>query len=103
VGAAVVSGGLLVLASQFAAAIVQVDQPVPPSVAGLTPAQASELGLQLHLSLTGWFTFDVLAAFALFVVAIVLGCARWEEIQDSSAGSRPSAPDAFSASSRPWS
>ena len=69
VAAAVVAGSLIVLASQFTSAIVQVDQPVPPAVAGLTPSQASQLGLQLHLSLTGWFTLDVLAAFALFVAS----------------------------------
>ena len=39
VAAAVVAGSLIVLAAQFTTAIVQVDQPVPPSVAGLTPSQ----------------------------------------------------------------
>jgi hypothetical protein len=75
-GAALVAGSLIVLASQFTSAVVQVDKPVPPSVAGLSGAQASQLGLQLHMSLTGWFTFDLLAAFALFVAAMVVAHVR---------------------------
>ena len=57
--AALVAGSLIVLATQFIAAVVQVDRPVPPSVAGLSPTQANQLGLQLHMTLTGWFTLDL--------------------------------------------
>jgi hypothetical protein len=101
--ASVVVGSLLVLASQFTAAIVQVNQPVPPSVAGLTPAQAEQLGLQLHLSLTGWFTLDVLAAYALFVAVMVIGYLRPVTVQENSAGTWPTAPEARSPVSLPWS
>jgi hypothetical protein len=36
----------------------------------------------LHMSLTGWFTFDLLAAFGLFVAAMVLGHVREERSED---------------------
>ena len=74
-----------------------------PSVAGLTPAQSDQLGLQLHLSLTGWFTLDVLAAYALFAAVMVIGYLRLVEVQASSAGTWPSAPEARSPASLPWS
>jgi hypothetical protein len=103
VAALVVVGSLLVLASQFTSAIVQANQPVPPSVAGLTPAQSTELGLQLHLSLTGWFTLDVLAAYALFAAVMVIGYLRPATAQENSAGTWPTAPEARSPASLPWS
>ncbi len=103
VGAAAVAGSLIVLAGQFAAAVVQVDQVVPASVAGLSPSQANQLGLQLHLELTGWFTFDLIAAFCLFVAAMVLGHAREIDPQAISAATRPIAPDARRAATLPWS
>jgi hypothetical protein len=103
VGAAAVAGSLIVLAGQFAAAVVQVDQVVPASVAGLSPSQANQLGLQLHLDLTGWFTFDLLAAFCLFVAAMVLGHVREVDPQAISAETWPIAPDARRAATLPWS
>ena len=96
-------GSLIVLASQFTSAIVQVDQTVSPSVAGLTPAQANQLGLQLHLSLTGWFTLDVLAAYALFVAVMVIGYLRPVEAQANAAGAWPAAPEARQPATLPWS
>jgi hypothetical protein len=102
-GAALIAGSLIVLASQFTAAIVQVDHHVPPAVAGLTPAQANQLGLQLHMSLTGWFTFDVLAAFALFVTAMVLGHVRDVAVPSTSIRQWPSAPQAGPPAPLPWS
>ena len=96
VAAAVVAGSLLALAAQFTTAIVQVNQAVLPSVVGLTPAQSAELGLQLHLSLTGWFTVDVLAAYALFVAVMVIGYLRPVAVQENSAGTWASAPEARS-------
>jgi hypothetical protein len=101
VAASAVAGSLLVLAAQFTTAIVQVNQPVSPTVVGLTPAQAAQLGLQLHLSLTGWFTVDVLAAYALFVAVMVIGYLRPVAVQENSAGTWASAPEARSPASLP--
>jgi hypothetical protein len=101
VAASVVAGSLLALAAQFTTAIVQVNQPVPASVVGLTPAQAAQLGLQLHQSLTGWFTIDVLAAYALFVAVMVIGYLRPVAVQENSAGTWASAPEARSPASLP--
>ena len=71
--------------------MVQVDRPVPPSVAGLSPTQANQLGLQLHMTLTGWFTLDLLAGFALFVAAMVFGHIR-EVTSQPGAGSTAGLP-----------
>lgn len=90
VAAAATCGVLLVMLSEFVSAVVQVDH-VSPSVAGLTPAQASQLGLVIDLKLTGWFTWDVLVAFALFVAVMVRATAR--PLQEDSPAIRPSAPD----------
>ncbi len=91
VGAAAVCGVLLVLASQLAAAVVQVDQPLSPAQIGIGAGQAGQLGLQLALELTGWFTVDALAAYALF--AAVMVWANLREHQENSPGTAPSAPD----------
>ena len=104
IAAAVVVGSLIVLAAQFTSAIVQVDQTVPPSVVGLTPAQQTQLGLQLHLSLTGWFTFDVLAAYALFVAVMVIGYLRPVEAPGQRRRRLADAPeDTRSPAGVPWS
>jgi hypothetical protein len=91
-GAALVAGALIVLATQFTAALVQVDHAVPPSLAGLSAAQANQLGLHLRMTLTGWFTFDLLAAFALFVTAMVIGHVREVPGETSSVESWPGSP-----------
>lgn len=98
VGAAAVVGGLLVLTSQFVAAVVQVDQPVSPSALGISPAQARDLGLELSLKLTGWFTLDALAAYALFAAVMVWATLR--KVQESSAGTPPSTPERRSEAMR---
>jgi hypothetical protein len=91
VGAALTCGTLLVLASQLVAAIVQVDRPVSPSLIGLSPSQAAQLGVQLGLKLTGWFTVDAIAAYALFAAIMVWATLR--VVHENSPGVRPSAPD----------
>jgi hypothetical protein len=103
IGAAAVAGSLIVLAAQFASAVVQVDQVVPPSIAGLNATRANQLGLQMHLTLTGWFTFDLLAAFCLFVAVMVLGHAREEGPQALSAETWPIAADSHGPAALPWS
>jgi hypothetical protein len=90
VAAAAITGALLVLACEFVSAVVQVDH-ASPAVAGLTPAQASQLRFVINLKLTGWFTVDVLAAFSLFVAVTVWATAR--TAQENSPDARPSAPE----------
>lgn len=91
IGAAAVAGSLLVLASQLVAAVVQVDEPVPASDFGLSTPQARELGLSLSLKLTGWFTIDALAAYALFAAVMVWATLR--VVQQNSPGTVPRAPE----------
>jgi hypothetical protein len=73
---AATSAVLTVLAAQFVSAVIQVDQAVPPSIAGLSGAQARQLGLTLSLRLTGWFALDMIAALALLVVTVVVAAAK---------------------------
>ncbi|HVA75332.1 MAG TPA: hypothetical protein VNF71_12290 [Acidimicrobiales bacterium] len=95
------AGVLGMLAAQFVAAVAQVDQAVPPSIAGISPAQANQLGLTIGLKLTGWFLGDVLLAFALFTLTMALATAR--PVQENSAAALASAPDARSAATSAWS
>lgn len=95
VGAAATVGSLLVLTSQFVAAVVQVDQPVSPANFGISDAQAHALGLQMTMRLTGWFTLDALAAYALFATVMVWATLR--VVHENSPGTSPSAPERRSA------
>ena len=101
-GAALVAGSLIVLGAQFTAAIVQADHAVPPSVAGLSPAQSSQLGLQLHMSLTGWFTVDVVAAYALFAVTMIIGYLHEVKAPPVPARAWPGEVEAPYPGSLPW-
>lgn len=94
VGAALVVGALLVLTAQLVAAVVQVDQPVPPADFGITAQQARALGLQLSLRLTGWFTLDALAAYALFAAIMVWATLR--TLHENSGGTPPRTPESNS-------
>ena len=91
-GAAAVTGGLLVLVSQLASAVLQVDRPA--EAIGISSAQARSLGLSLSLKLTGWFTLDAIAAYALFAAVMVWATLR--VTQESSVGVSPSTPDSRS-------
>lgn len=91
IGAALVAGGLVVLASQFVSAVIQVGEAVPAADFGISPTQARDLGLSLSLKLTGWFTVDALAAYALFAAVMVWATLRL--VQDSSPGTLPNAPE----------
>lgn len=103
VGSAAVCGALVALASQFVAAVVQVDLPVSPAVAGLSPSQANRVGLVLGLQLTGWYTLDVLVALALLATVVMISTARVAARQENSAGTWPSAPLARSDATLPLS
>lgn len=67
---------LALLAAQFVSAVIQVDQAVPPSIAGLNGAEARQLGLTLSLKLTGWFALDALLALAVLVATVVVAAAK---------------------------
>jgi hypothetical protein len=86
--AAAVGGSLIVLGSQFVSAVVQVDEPVTLTT---IPARYLELGSEFGIKLTGWFTIDVLAAFALFVATMVWATSR--VVYTNSRGTLPSAPE----------
>jgi hypothetical protein len=99
VGAAAVIGALLVLTTQLVAAVVQVGLPVSPGELGLSQSQVSQLGLLLQMRLTGWFTLDALAAYALFAAVMIWSNLR--VVHENSPGTRPSAPDVRS-DAIPW-
>ena len=73
---AATAGVLSLLAAQFVSAVIQVDQAVPASIAGLNGAQARQLGLSLSLRLTGWFALDAILALAVLVVTVVVAAAK---------------------------
>jgi len=101
-GAAGATAGVLgMLAAQFVAAVTQVDQAVPPAIAGVSPSQARQLGLVINLNLTGWFLLDVLAAFALFALTMAFATAR--TVQADSEAALPRTPDSRSAPTSAWS
>jgi hypothetical protein len=86
--AAAVGGSLIVLGSQFVSAVVQVDQPVMLTT---IPVRYLQQGSQFGIKLTGWFTIDVLAAFALFAAAMVWATSR--VVYANSRGTVPKTPD----------
>lgn len=90
VGAAVVVGSMIVMASQLVSAVALAASP-SASDFGVTPAQIQEYGLNLSLKLTGWFTLDALAIYALF--AAVMVWANLREVQANSPGAGPMAPE----------
>jgi hypothetical protein len=97
-GAAAAVGGLIVLLSQLISAVIQVDQPVSPNLAGLSATRAAQLGFALNINLTGWFTLDALAAFAMFAAMMVWATGR--PVYANSPGTLPSAPEARSEAMR---
>ncbi len=103
-GAGLAVGSLLVLAATMASAVVQTDQPVSPSTFGLTPAQATGMGLQVGMRLTAWFVVESLAAYALFAVVMIWSTLRVppdRAAQENSTGIRPNAPD-WRSEAIPW-
>ena len=78
-GTAATIGVLAMLCAQFLSAVIQVDQAVPPSIAGLSGPQAHQLGLTLSLKLTGWFALDAILALAVLIATVVVAAATTEE------------------------
>lgn len=99
IGAAAVAGMLLVLSSQLASAVVQVDIPVTAEQLGINPSTATQLGLSFSLHLSGWFVLEAVAAFGLFATVMVWATLRVDH--ENSPGTLPSAPEARS-DAIPW-
>jgi hypothetical protein len=69
-GAALLAGAIIPMAAQVISAIVQVGEPTSPAQFGLTPAQASRLGLTINVGLTPAFWI-----YCVFIVVLVVSCA----------------------------
>ena len=89
------------LGAQFLSAVIQVDQSVPPSIAGLSVPQARQLGLTLSLKLTGWFALDALLALALLVATVVAAAAK-SPSAETSPNPAPAPVDGPPAASPAW-
>lgn len=99
VGAALAIGSLLPLAAQLVGAVVQVDEPVPLSDLGLSPSQADQLGIQVGLRLTGWYTLEALAVYALFAAVMVWATLRL--VHEGSSHANRANPE-FRRQAIPW-
>ncbi|HWE56808.1 MAG TPA: hypothetical protein VG435_14945 [Acidimicrobiales bacterium] len=98
VGAAAVVGALIVMSSQLASAVALASAPTAADF-GVTPAQVQQLGLSLTLKLTGWFTVEILATYALFAAVMVRATLRMAHA--NSPGTVPTTPERRSSSIPP--
>jgi hypothetical protein len=90
--AAAILGSLVVVSSQLASAVVQVDQKVTAAGLGLSRAQATQFGfVGATVRLTGWFTLEAIAALVLLVAAVLRATTR--PVYESSSRSLPNAPE----------
>jgi hypothetical protein len=69
-GAVLLAGAIIPMAAQAISALIQVGEPVSPSQLGISPAQASQLGLTISSGLT-----PVFWVYCVFVVALMVSCA----------------------------
>lgn len=69
-GALLLAGAIVPFAAQFVSALIQVGQPVSPTLFGISPAQASSLGLTISPGLTGIFW-----VYFVFVISLLVSCA----------------------------
>jgi hypothetical protein len=69
-GAVLLVGAIIPMAAQAISALIQVGEPVSPAQLGISPAQASQLGLTISSGLT-----PVFWVYCVFVVALVVSCA----------------------------
>jgi hypothetical protein len=68
-GSMLMLGGLIPMAAQAVSGLVQASEATSPTVFGITPAQASQVGLTITNGLTPAFWI-----FSLFVVVLVVSC-----------------------------
>jgi hypothetical protein len=69
-GAVLLAGAIIPMAAQAVSALIQVGEATSPTQFGLTPAQASQLGLTISAGLTPAFWI-----YCVFVVVLVVSCA----------------------------
>lgn len=69
-GAILLAGAVIPMAAQVISAIVQVGESASPTQFGLTPTQASQLGLTINAGLTPAFWI-----YCVFIVVLVVSCA----------------------------
>ena len=69
-GALLLAGAIVPFAAQFVSALIQVGQPVSPTLFGISPARASALGLTISPGLTGIFW-----VYFVFVISLLVSCA----------------------------
>jgi hypothetical protein len=69
-GAALLAGAIVPLAAQAISALIQVSQPTPPSMFGISQAQASASGLTISSGVTPIFW-----VYCVFVISLVISCA----------------------------
>jgi hypothetical protein len=69
-GALLLAGAIVPLAAQAASALIQVSQPVAPSMFGISSANASAAGLKISAGVT-----PVFWVFFVFVISLLVSCA----------------------------
>jgi len=69
-GAVLLAGAIIPMAAQAIAALIQVGEPVSPAQLGISPAEASQLGLTISSGLTPVFWL-----YCVFVAALAVSCA----------------------------
>jgi hypothetical protein len=69
-GAALLAGAIIPMAAQAISAIIQIGQPTAPGQLGISPAQATALGLTIRNGLTPIFW-----VYCVFVIALLISCA----------------------------
>jgi hypothetical protein len=69
-GALLLAGAIVPLAAEVVSAMIQAGQPATPAMFGISPAQASALGLTISSGLTGIFW-----VYLVFVISLLVSCA----------------------------
>ena len=85
-GAALAAGAIIPMVAQAISAIVQLSGPTSPLQFGISPAQASALGLKISAGLTPMFW-----VFCAFLATLILLCV-WMLLAQGSAASDPAVP-----------
>jgi hypothetical protein len=69
-GALLLAGAIVPLAAQAVSALIQVSQPVSPSMFGISASEASAAGLRISLGVTPIFW-----VYIVFVISLIVSCA----------------------------